>query len=176
MKLNKYNVFEKNLRSDEHSHLNDKLNNNSRWDDSTYDPEDDNDDYDSPSSYGDDGDDALWNRNSTFRDNEYEDDNDDVDEDDMQHLIYLLRAMFKNSGVVANVTNKGMDITITCVTNKRERLKHLIKIFEVANKLRKDILSQYDSELEMWETRKGIPMIVFNFLYGEGLRNDRLPF
>ena len=166
-------------REDEHSHLNDDL--NSRWDDSTYDPYDDDDDNDKyPRSYGDEGDDYLYGRpnhtsKSTFRDDDFDED-DDIEMDDVEHLLYLLRSMFKNSGIEVEVEHKNLDIMIYCVMSRKERLKDLINVFGVATKLKKDILPQYDSEFEMWETKTGQPMLVFYFYYGEGLGDDNIPF
>jgi len=153
MKVNKYNSFIKeNIREDEYSHLNDDLD---RWDDSTYDP------------YSDDG---FYNDDSDY------DDNLDQD-DDMDHLLYLLRKMFHNSGIDnVEITNKKMDLTIYVELRSRERLKDVIKVFEVVNKLKRDILPQYDSEFDMWKTKKGSPLLTFNFYYDEGLDDDNVPF
>lgn len=144
MKINKYNIFLKeNLREDEFSHLND------RWDDSTYDPNSDEGFY-----------------NDDFDDN-YEED------DDMDNLLYLLRKMFYNSGIEnVIISNKKMDLTIYVELEREERLKDIIKVFEVVNKLKKDILPQYDSEFDMWKTKKGNPLLTFTFYYDEGLDDD----
>jgi hypothetical protein len=168
MEIKKYKKFleEKendfNYREDEHSHLNDDL--NSRWDDSTYDPWEDDPGFRQLHSDEPKG---------TFRDEELE---DDVDGNDMDHLVYLLRTMYKNSGIDVQIDYKGLDIMIYCVMSYKERLKDIISVFEVSNKLKKDILPQYDSEFEMWETRKGQPLLIFNFYYKEGLRDDNMPF
>jgi hypothetical protein len=142
MKVNKYNNFLKeNIREDELSYLND------RWDDSTYDPYSDSQDY-------------------------YNGDNED-----MEHLLYLLRKMFHNSGIDnVDITNKKMDLTIYVELRTREKLRDIIKVFEVVNKLKRDILPQYDSEFDMWKTKKGSPLLTFNFYYDEGLDDDNVPF
>ncbi len=156
---------------------------NEHWryfEDSPYD-----DDYDDEDNYREDeyahlNDNLPSNKKSEFEDDydygDYEDD-DDVDVDDMQHLLYLLRTMFKNSGVEdVYVESKKMDISISVEMRRRETIKDIMRVFEVANKLKKDILAQYDSEFEMWETKEGRPMFVFNFYYGEGLEDDMVPF
>ena len=181
MKIKKYNIFleKDNLREDEFSHLNDMLNkkNEGRWDD------EDEDDHD----YGfydqdDEEDDELFGRPYYgSKDNEYEDD-DEYDEDginsnDIQHLNYLLRTMFRNSGIEdVRIENKKLDISISCILSRKDSMKNVIKVFEVAKKLKKDILAQYDSEFEMWETKDGRPLLTFNFYYGEGLNDDNAPF
>lgn len=155
MKINKYNSFiNENTRDDEYSYLNDKLDLNSRWDDSTYD------------SYEDEG---------FYNDSEDEDDN--YENEDMEHLLYLLRKMFNNSGIDnVEITNKKMDLTIYVELRSREKLRDIIKVFEVVNKLKKDILPQYDSEFDMWKTKKGSPLLTFDFYYNEGLDDDNVPF
>jgi len=152
MEIKNYKLFlekEINIRDDEYSHLNDDL--NSRWDDSTYDPDGDNYEYDDEYDYGDDYD--------------YDDDNDDIVEDDMEHLLYLLRSMFKNSGIDVSVSNKKMNINIYILLTTKERLRHIITIFEIINKLKRDILIQYSCEFQMWENRQGRPYFDFDFIY-----------
>jgi hypothetical protein len=186
MKIKKYNIFleKDNLRSDEHSHLNDILGKfekskyEGRWDADDYDDDEDDDD-----DYGfydqDDEDDRFEKPNpSKKEDDGYDDyDEDGINSNDIQHLNYLLRSMFKNSGIEdVQIENKKLDISISCVLRKRESMKNVIKVFEIAKKLKRDILAQYDSEFEMWETKDGRPLLTFNFYYGEGLNNDYAPF
>ena len=187
MKIKKYKSFleKDNLRSDEHSHLNDILGKfekskfEGRWDADDYD--DDDDDYGFYDK--DDEDDISSNyspkKDSTFRDEEYDEeyDEDGINSNDIQHLNYLLRSMFKNSGIEdVQIENKKLDISISCVLRKRDSMKNVIQVFEIAKKLKRDILAQYDSEFEMWETKDGRPLLTFNFYYGEGLNNDYAPF
>ena len=144
-----------NYREDEDAWMNDKLDKKNK-DDWDYDYDDD----------------------STIQDWDYESN----DDDDVENLNYLLRSMFRNSGIEnVIVETKKMDITITVTLNRRERLKEVIKVFEVANKLKKDILAQYDSEVEMYDSwdkldKMSKPTIVFTFLYDEGLYDDEAPF
>lgn len=101
---------------------------------------------------------------------------DELPDDDMQHLLYLLRSLFKQSGISASVENKNLDIIIYVILNKREKLKTIISVFNVAKKLKKDILAQYDSEFEIWQTKGGDPMLTFNFTYGDGDGDDNEAF
>jgi hypothetical protein len=123
-----------------------------------------------------------------YDDDDYEDegydklnsDDDDSDDngnqDDMAHLEYLLREMFRNVGIDVTVTSDNGDIQIVAMLNQKERLRDVISIFSVANKLKKDILAQYDSEFDLWEDKKGQPMLTFSFYYGDGLGDDNAPF
>lgn len=154
-------------RSDDDAYLNDNLKSNKKDRPSDYD--DDYDDIDGYNRYG--------HGPADDEDDDYYTDNDPIEDDDMQNLLYLLRTMFKNSGIEeVYVEHKKMDITISVGLRRRERLKDIINVFGVANKLKKDILAQYDSEFEMWESKDGNPVLVFNFYYDEGLGDDMAPF
>ena len=97
---------------------------------------------------------------------------DDIEDDDMEHLKYLLRGMFKNKGFHnVSITNDSLDITIRCNLAARERLSDLISLFDLVNKLKTDILPQYDSDYETWESQRG-QVMEFGFYYDEGLNDD----
>lgn len=106
---------------------------------------------------------------------EYEAESDDTASSDMEHLLYLLRSYFNNQGVEVWVENKGLDITLYTVQNKRDNLKNIINVFNIVKKVKRDILPQYDSEFELWQSKDGRPMLYFNFYYEEGLNDDN-PF
>jgi hypothetical protein len=59
---------------------------------------------------------------------------------------------------------------------KKDTLRNVIKVFEVANKLKRDILSQYDAEFDMWESKSGGGILTFGFTLEEGLEDDTMPF
>lgn len=109
-----------------------------------------------------------------------DDDDDDIPSEDMENLLYLLRTLFKNSGVEADIESKGLDIMIYVVLNKKEKISSIIRVFDVAKKLKKDILPQYDSEFELWETKKSEPMLTFTFTYdgedGDPNQDGSAPF
>lgn len=150
-------------------------------------------DYDDESYYDED-DDSMYGRpyygkkSKSKEEDEYEqeiknsskysdyDDDEYEEDDDMSHLLYLLRQMFKNSGIDAEVSNTHLDIIIDVYLNKKERLIEIIKVFEVAKKLRKDILLQYDSEFQLFYTKTGQPVLTFTFIYGDGQDDDNAPF
>lgn len=98
------------------------------------------------------------------RDDEYKGEDEDDSDDDMSHLCYLLRSMFNNSNIDVNVENSGLDLSITAQFGRRESLSDIIRVFEVIKKIKKDILAQYSSSYEMWETKSGSPMITFEFM------------
>ena len=115
------------------------------------------DDIDDP--FYDDEDD-----NYSRYDKEYQGEDEDDSDDDMSHLCYLLRSMFNNSNIDVNVENSGLDLSITAQFARRESLSDIVKVFEVIKKIKKDILAQYSSSYEIWETKQGTPMITFEFM------------
>lgn len=111
-------------------------------------------------------------------DDEYKGENEEEDsDDDMSHLCYLLRSMFNNSNIDVDVESKGLDLSITAQFARRESLGDVIRVFEIVKKIKKDILAQYSSSYEIWETKKGTPIITFEFMLeddkdGDGVVTD----
>lgn len=185
MRVKTFVKYLENLREDEFSHLNDKLSSNkkneARWDD--------DDDYtyddDSTKDYGDDADwydddkkssNPKFNDDDDYDDYDYSDDGDE--EDDINHLTYLLRQMFKNSGVndVQITAKRSEDIVIEVYMGKKDTLRNIIRVFEIANKLKRDILAQYDAEFDIWTAKNGSGILSFGFTLDEGLNDDNMPF
>jgi hypothetical protein len=98
------------------------------------------------------------------------------DDDEEDHLCYLIRSMFNNSGINAQVERDDLDITVYVFLQRKERMKSILKTFDVVHKLKKDILPQYDSEMELYESKQGFPIFKFDFFYGYGDKDDNLPF
>jgi hypothetical protein len=121
----------------------------------------------------------IFLRENNYLDDELDEDtwyNDDNSED-MENLLYLIRKMFINSGIdKINTYSRNMDITILIDIREKEKLRDIIKIFEIVNKLRKDMLAQYDSEFELWKTKSGKPFLNFSFYYLEGIDDDNIAF
>ncbi len=86
--------------------------------------------------------------------------------------------MFRNSGVdnVQITAKRNEDIVIEVNMNKKESLRNIIRVFEVANKLKRDILAQYDSEFDIWTSKSGGGILSFGFTLDEGLEDDNMPF
>jgi len=176
--------LKENIRKDDFSHLNDDLSANKRNEAGGYDYDDDStQDYGDYDDWYDEEDEDYYagkkSSNDKFNnDGDYEYDDSEQD-DDVEHLLYLLRQMFRNSGVqdVRVTAKSNEEILIECYMEKRDSLRNVIKVFEVANKLKRDVLSQYDSEFQMWESKVGGGILTFGFTLDEGLDDDDgLPF
>jgi hypothetical protein len=80
--------------------------------------------------------------------------------------------MFSNINIDVDVDNSGLDLSIIAQFSRKESLSDIVKVFEVVKKIKKDILAQYSSYYEMWETKTGTPMITFEFML-EDEDNDK---
>lgn len=108
---------------------------------------------------------------------EDEDDDDEVveeeetSEDDMiEHLLSTLRKMAKNSNFDKYFIFKDSDdgaITIQFVLNKTEKMSNVMKAMNFIKKIESDILIEYSSEFELWETKQSDPLLTIKFFYDE---------
>lgn len=93
--------------------------------------------------------------------------------DGMDHITYLLRTTLRNKGIEDfTVDYTGYDICISVFCYELERLKDVITIFDALEHLKTDIIPQYDSEFDMYQSRKGDTVLEFNFFYNEGNGDD----
>jgi len=138
--------------------------NETNWDDSRNYTYDDDDDFDK---------DVPKYQDEEEEEESYSEESSDDEED---HLCYLIRSMFNNSGINAQVERDDLDLTVYVFLQQKERMKSILKTFDVVHKLKKDILPQYDSEMELYESKQGYPIFKFDFFYGYGDKDDNLPF
>ena len=99
-------------------------------------------------------------------------------DDDMEHLLYLLRTFLKDSGI-NNVSLKNSDssIKLEIVLKTKERLTDVIKTFAVLKKLSNDIMADYDAGFDIWETKQGDPLLIVDYYSPEyGDDEDGAPF
>jgi hypothetical protein len=139
--------------------------NETNWDDSRNYTYDDDDDFDK---------DVPKYQDEEEEEESYSEETSNDDEED--HLCYLIRSMFNNSGINAQVERDDLDLTVYVFLQQKERMKSILKTFDVVHKLKKDILPQYDSEMELYESKQGYPIFKFDFFYGYGDKDDNLPF
>jgi len=101
-------------------------------------------------------------------------------EETVDELTYLLRKMISNSNI-SNfyVMSDGFDICIQFILQKNDKMRSIMKIVNILKKIKDDILIQYDSEIEMWETTKGEPLFTIDFYYEankQGYKKNVAPF
>lgn len=94
------------------------------------------------------------------------DDIDDINtEEELKHLCYLLREMFRNKRIYnVSVYNEDMNIIIDVVFNKTAKLEKVIEVFSIANKIKKETLPQYVDSFQIYEDKDGSQIISFEFV------------
>ena len=111
---------------------------------------------------------------------DYDDGYIEEDEEDLSGVAALAHKMLEESGIEKfYVSNKGNNISIQFVLEKTERFSKLTKILGIIKKLSSDVLIQYDSEMDLWETKREEPLLTFDFYYNKDVKGkfkDDFPF
>lgn len=87
------------------------------------------------------------------------------DEDEKDNLAYQIRKILSIYGITGEVEfEEDYGLCIRIYLKRKEKMGDIIKSFDVVvNKVKKQILSQYESEVELYETTKGLPVLEFSF-------------
>lgn len=108
---------------------------------------------------------------------------DEVGEEDIvETLLSTLRKMIRNTKIEDSYvfTDDEGCINIQFVLKKTEKFQSIMKVMNLLKKLESDILIQYESEFDIWETKEGDPLLTAKFYYDEDVSNptfDReMPF
>lgn len=97
-------------------------------------------------------------------------DDDDLEEndDELNQMASMIHGMIGDAGFQNfYVSNKGFNISVQFVLKRKERFSNLMKLVGLIKRLKTDVLIQYDAELDLWETKKGDPLLTFDFYYNE---------
>lgn len=125
-----------------------------------------------------------------FEDTEFIDESPEIEEiaqdDIIENLLSTLRKMIRNLGFenAYVFTDDEGCINVQFVLNKKEKIASVMKAMNLLKKLETDILIQYDSEFDLWETKSGDPLITAKFFYDEDVDaptsideiDDKAPF
>ena len=84
---------------------------------------------------------------------------------DMKSLTSLISDLFKNTSISAEVIYDGLDIDIYVFLHRREKMKEMLKVFDAVIRLKRDILPQYQSTVELYESKETWPILQFRFEY-----------
>jgi hypothetical protein len=118
--------------------------------------------------------DEYYANSDNSEDDDGEDDAGDSEED---HLCYLIRTFLNGNRITSSVERSELDISVYVFLQKKEKFKNIVRTFDVViNKMKKDILPQYELEVELYESKDGIPILLFSFFFADGDKDDRAPF
>jgi len=103
----------------------------------------------------------------------FEDDNEEFERED--HLCYEIRKFLSNDGIESFVERDNLDISVYVFLNKTEKFTNVFRTFDyVLNYLKKEILSEYEVDFELYESKQGIPIFLFKFIYeNEETENEK---
>jgi hypothetical protein len=105
--------------------------------------------------------------------------NEPSEQDEGDNLAYEIRQILKGYGINSEVDFEGKyGLTIRVNLQKREKMANIMKIMDtIVNKVKRDILPQYESEVELYETTKGQPVLEFDFyMLGDSNTDKDAPF
>ena len=110
--------------------------------------------------------DNRYDKYGTYGRDFYDDAPEEIEEDDQKdNISYEIRKILSLYGIVGEVEfEEKYGLSIRIYLKKREKMGNIIKIMDtVINKVKKQILPQYESEVELYETTNGQPVMEFNF-------------
>ena len=113
----------------------------------------------------DDYEDEYYDQYGYGDEEDYAQGQEEEDEDpDMEHLLYLLRTYLRDGGAKeVSVRNSSSSIKVEIVMKREENLSDVIKLFGTLRRLSDDIMADYDSEFDIWETKKGEPLLIIDY-------------
>ena len=97
---------------------------------------------------------------------------DDRGEGEMGELAYWIRQMFKANKIESTVEADSYDLIAYIFLSKREKMSNLLNVFEVIDKIKKDLLTTYSAEVELYENKQGYPVLKFTFSYDAEIPDD----
>lgn len=97
---------------------------------------------------------------------EEEEESEDFDEEAMNDLLDLLQQLIERNGINDfYIFNDGMHIHIQVIFEDMTSLDYISKAVDVISKIEKETLTQYESEIEMWKSKEGEPVMEVSFFY-----------
>lgn len=84
----------------------------------------------------------------------------------LDELCYYVRKFFKVNDIDdVIVEHEDADIKVYVFLERRENMYSLLHPFDVVEKIQKDILPQYDVEVELYSNKKGNPILLYSFIW-----------
>jgi hypothetical protein len=106
-----------------------------------------------------------WDKMGDYdQDDAPQDDEDEIPDDPSGELCYWLRKMYAANGLNSYVESDGADITAYVFLEKRVKFDVIMNVFETTDKIKTDLLSSYDVEVELYESKEGKPVFKFDFI------------
>ena len=91
---------------------------------------------------------------------------------DVDELCFWVRKMFSTHKIESKVESEDYNLHSYIFLNKREKIGSLLKIFNVVSKIKNELLTEYSAEVELYENKKGLPILKFDFYWSDGEEDD----
>jgi len=99
---------------------------------------------------------------------------DDSESGELSELCYWIQRLFSAKNLDSKVeSGDGYDMVAYLFLDKKEKISTLLKAFEVATKIKEEI-PQYDVEVELYENKKGLPILKFDLIWNEESDEDEI--
>lgn len=128
--------------------------------------------------YGDENEEDMFDEPLLDYKGNYDNDDDDTyddveiqdftdeEEEAFKNLTDTIRNMIARSGMENFYVNSNhCDIVVQFVLHRTERFSKMMHIMGMIKKISSDILIQYNSEVDLWETKTGEPLFTVNFYW-----------
>lgn len=123
-------------------------------------------------SWEDDNDDNYEYQDEENPENIEGEESSEYFDSEMTDLCNTIKSLYDNMDLYVDVDYDGLNITVFTFLEKKEKLRNITKSLEMATKLKRDILPQYDSEFELYENEEGYPILCFEFTISNASEED----
>lgn len=97
---------------------------------------------------------------------EDDEDDEDFDQESMDELLDLLKQLLERSGIEDfYIFNDGLHIHFQIIFKDEEKIDYISQVLSSVEKIEKETLTQYESEIEMWKSKENESVLEVSFYY-----------
>lgn len=85
--------------------------------------------------------------------------------DELENLASVLRQMARQQGFDFHISIEEDHILVEVTMNKEEPFQRVFKLFQFMRKIKKDYLTGFKCDMDLWETKTNKPIFTFEFYY-----------
>ena len=99
------------------------------------------------------------------------------EKDELESLASLMRQLAKKQGFYNfDVSVEEDHILVEVVMNKEETFHRLQQLLALVEKIKKDYLTGFDVDMDLWENKKGQPIFTFEYYYRSSSYSSRYDY
>lgn len=107
---------------------------------------------------------------------ESEEDEELDNTDELENLATILRQMARQQGFNFQISIEEDHILIEVIMNKEETFQRIFKLFQFMRKIKKDYLTGFKCDMDLWETKTMKPIFTFEFYYSNSITSTHYDF